>query len=239
MRAYDEDLAYIHDAGFGHIARAAGKRLTQELRRRDFAVGLVVDLGCGSGIVSKILSEAGYDTLGIDISSAMVDLARRRVPQGEFRIGSLLTSEIPPCVAVAAVGECFNYLFDRQNNRATLKRLLRRIHAALAPKGVFLLDVATPGRAPSGGIKNFSEGSDWAVLYSAKEDRRKQTLTRSITTFRKTGEGYRRDHETHEIRLISTSSIVADLRGIGFRAKVLRGYVEPFVRGHRGILAVK
>jgi hypothetical protein len=37
------------------------------------------------------------------------------VPEGSFRCESLLTAELPPSIAVVAVGECFNYRFDESN----------------------------------------------------------------------------------------------------------------------------
>jgi 2-polyprenyl-3-methyl-5-hydroxy-6-metoxy-1,4-benzoquinol methylase len=72
------------------------------------ADGLVVDLGCGSGIVSRAVAEAGYEVLGIDISPAMIALAKAHVPGGAFRVASVIATDIPPCIAVAAVGEVFN-----------------------------------------------------------------------------------------------------------------------------------
>src|SRR4051794_41430023 len=105
--AYGEDLAYIHDAGFGGLATNAAPVLLDALRRRGLASGLVIDLGCGSGILAEAMSAAGHDVPGIDISGAMVAMARVRVPNGQFRDreGSLLAAELPPCVAVAAIGE--------------------------------------------------------------------------------------------------------------------------------------
>src|SRR4051794_25093950 len=73
--AYREDLAYIHDAGFGGIATSAAPVLRDALRRRGIVSGLVIDLGCGSGILSEAMSAAGHDVLGIDISGAMLALA--------------------------------------------------------------------------------------------------------------------------------------------------------------------
>ena len=93
--AYRDDLAYIHDAGFGRFAQAAGPVLLEELSQRGVKDGLVIDLGCGSGILSRVMSEAGYDVLGIDISSAMIAMARRRVPHGQFRVESLSHGGIP------------------------------------------------------------------------------------------------------------------------------------------------
>ena len=78
--AYDTDLAFIHDAGFGHVACAASDELLDMLKRQKINAGTVVELGCGSGILSDRLAQAGFDVVGYDISPAMVELARKRVP---------------------------------------------------------------------------------------------------------------------------------------------------------------
>jgi SAM-dependent methyltransferase len=237
--AYRDDLAYIHDAGFGGFARAAAPVLLAALSRSAISRGLVVDLGCGSGILSRAASLAGYDVLGIDISPAMIVMATASVPRGDFRVASVLSAELPRCVAVAAVGECFNYLFDAGNTRASLGRLFRRIYAALEPRGLFLFDVAEPGRVPGPSPRRlFVEGDDWAVLVTNDEDRKRGILTRTITSFRKVGELYRRDHEVHVQRLLSGPKLAALLRAIGFKVRVLRGYGPlRFGRGHIGFLA--
>ena len=110
--AYREDLAYIHDAGFGDVAAAASEWLIQELRRKEIARGTVTDLGCGSGVLAANLVQAGYSVLGVDISPAFVAMARRRVPSAEFVVESFLSVDIPTSVAVVAAGEVLNYEFD-------------------------------------------------------------------------------------------------------------------------------
>jgi SAM-dependent methyltransferase len=215
--------------------------LVEALRRGGFDRGLVVDLGCGSGLLSRAVADAGYEVLGIDISPAMIALARARTPGGTFRVASLLSSEIPRCIAVAAVGECFNYLFDRTNTRSSRSRQLRRIHAALEPGGLLLGDVAGPGRVPGTGPRClFREGEDWAVLVTVEEDARRRLLTRRITSFRRAGALYRRDAEVHRQRLIPRAELTDQLRTIGFRVRILRGYgPSPFPPGLIGFLARK
>src|SRR5688500_5513930 len=129
--AYGEDLAYIHDAGYGDPARAAAGVLLDALRHRGVLSGLVVDLGCGGGILSRLVADAGFDVLGIDLSAAHIARARQRVPSGQFLVESLLSAAIPPCVAVAAIGECVNFLFDPGNSDAALMDLFRRVYEAL------------------------------------------------------------------------------------------------------------
>jgi SAM-dependent methyltransferase len=219
------------------MARAAAAVLSEARRRRGPASGLVIDLGCGSGILSERVAAAGYDVLGIDLSADLLALARRRVPGGRFRRGSLWTAELPPCVAVAAVGEVVNYLFDGDGARQGPRQLFRRVHDALTPGGPFLMDLVGPGRVPGAGrSRHWAEGEDWAVLVSAEEDRR--LLTRRITSFRKVGTTYRRDDEVHRQRLYPPAEAAALLRGAGFRVRVLRGYGElRFARGVAGFLA--
>src|SRR5438309_681986 len=79
-RAYFEDLAAVHDAGFGGLARSAAPEIVRLLRARGIRAGLVVDVGCGSGIAAQHFVQRGYDVVGIDASRAMIRLARARAP---------------------------------------------------------------------------------------------------------------------------------------------------------------
>jgi SAM-dependent methyltransferase len=237
---YREDLAHIHDAGFGALARHGAEALLAALARRRITSGLVIDLGCGSGILSEAVASAGYDVLGIDLSGPMLDLARKRVPTATFRQESVLTAELPPCVAACAVGEVFNYLFDPRNGKSTLGKLLRRIHRALAPQGVLLLDVAGPERFLPHRRQLHREGDGWVVLVDAEVDDRRKVLTRRITSFRRDGDLYRRAEETHRQRLYSPEEIEELLQSAGFRARRLRRYGSfRLPRGLAGFLARK
>jgi len=228
--SYGDDLAYIHDAGFGHVAQNAATELLRLLGKRGIkrsTTNRVVDLGCGSGILAQAVSAAGYDVLGLDFSDSMLALAARRAPRAEFRRESFFTAEFPPCLAVTAIGEVFNYLFDGRNQDSRPFEVFGRIFSALCPGGLFLFDVAAPGRVAKPGIqRGFSEGPDWACLYAAEEDRRQKTLTRTITTFRREGEFYRRTREVHRLRLYRSEDVKRRLRAAGFRVRILRRYDE-------------
>ena len=239
--AYRQDLAYIHDVGFGHLAKNATQVLLDALRRSGIVKGQVIDLCCGSGLLARELTAAGYEVLGIDISEALLDMARERLPSTHFRKESILGSELPSCVAVAAIGECFNYLFDEDNTEQALYKLLSRIHKALGLAGLLLFDVAEPGRVPGSGLQQaHTEGEDWAVLMSTEEDRKNRLLIRSITTFRKDGELYRRDQEIHRLRLVTRSELLKQLSGLGFKVYILDRYGQlQFSPGHTGFLANK
>ena len=86
-----------------------------------------MDSGSGSGLWAHELTKARCRVFGIDISEATTSIARWRVPDAEFRVGSLFEADILSCDAVTSVGEVLNYLFDPGNDRQTLVRLFRRI----------------------------------------------------------------------------------------------------------------
>ncbi|MDQ3863598.1 MAG: class I SAM-dependent methyltransferase [Actinomycetota bacterium] len=203
--------------------------------------GLVVDLGCGSGLLARQLLDAGYRVFGVDISEAMVELARRRAPEAEFRVGSLFEVEIPPCSAVTAISEVLNYLFDVENEERGLGRLFRRVHDALVPGGVFVFDVLGPGRvSPGARTRGFSVGEDWAVLSELEEDAERGTMERRIVSFRKVGEHYRRDEEVHRVRLYDPPGVSAELEGTGFGVRTMRSYGGlPLSEGHAALVARK
>ena len=125
--AYRDDLAHIHDAGFGGFAQAAAPVLDwRRSSQRGIKDGLVIDLGCGSGILSRAISQAGYDVLGIDISEAMIAMARQRVPRGRISSGIAAQGRTSPLAWPSRrLASAINYLFDPGNTRSSLAKLLR------------------------------------------------------------------------------------------------------------------
>jgi SAM-dependent methyltransferase len=223
--SYDEDLAYIHDVGFNFFALGAAPGLLAILRRAGVKDCTVVDLGCGSGLWARELSRAGYVVYGIDYSPAMLRIARRRVPNATFMQGSVLQAHVPYCDAVTATGEVLNYQFDPAASWKKLLDLFRRVRDALNPGGLFIFDFAEPGRGGGPGRRQkLFHGPDWAVLMETEEDEPAQRLTRWITTFRKVGRSYRRAAEVHRLQLYRGGELLAALRQLGFRARLVRSY---------------
>jgi len=238
---YSSDLAYIHHVGHGSFARDSAPGVLEILGRRGILDGLVVDLGCGSGIWAGELTAAGFDVLGIDISAPMIELAKKTAPLARFRIASYLKARVPKCNAITSLGECLAYLFDRQNGPGQLTRLFGRVHDALNPGGVFVFDVPEIGFAQARKSKQgYREGKDWAVLVELSEDTAEHILTRRITSFRKAGKLYRRREEVHRLRLYKGTELARELRAAGFKVRIVRGYGKlRFGDAHVGFVARK
>jgi Methyltransferase domain len=235
---YGRDLAHVHDDGYGDVATAGAARLLEALRDAGIDGGAVVELGAGSGIAARMLSDAGFDVLGVELSEDFIELGRERAPAARLVHGSLWDVELPPCVAVASFGECLSYAIDPRAGREELARLAERAHAALLPGGVLMFDVMIPSGARDVGWR---EGPSWIVCFASTEDTARRTLERRIVVFRKDGDSYRRSDELHRVVLYDPDEVLADLAVAGFEARRLDGYAPalPFRDGAVGFLALK
>ena len=135
---YRHDLALVHHLGFGFHADACAPgilALLEPIRDRD---GLVLELGCGSGLLTRHLVEAGHRVVATDASPAMLELARDVAPGAEeIRRLALPDDPLPDCDAIVSVGHVLNYLPDE----ASVERALAAAAAALRPRGVFAIDL--------------------------------------------------------------------------------------------------
>ena len=221
---YKEDLAFIHDVGYGDHALRSSPGIIDILSQSRSHDGLIVDLGCGSGISALEFTKAGYRVLGIDISKSMIAIAKTRVPSADFRVASLFRTDIPSCKAVTAIGECLNYLFDSDHDQQSLVQLFERIYQSLESGGAFIFDIAEPGQVDNNNNQHFNEGNNWIVLVEKEENSEQSILTRRIITLRKVGDNYRRDDEIYHVRLYRSTEIVHKLHQVGFKVQSMRSY---------------
>ena len=230
---YGAEQAGIHHRAFGKLAAFAADDLLAKLARSALPTGTVVDLGCGSGILAGRLADAGYDTVGIDISADMVTLAQANAPTARFTIGSLYGVELTPgSVGVAATGEALNYGVDPTAGLDAFEALAVRVHAALVPNGWWIFDISGPGRAgPTGTTKQFHRHEDWCLGMTATESDTGERLDRQITIFVAEDDGaYRRVEEDHVLRLYDPTDVTAMLGRVGFDTAVRSDYPSADVQ---------
>jgi SAM-dependent methyltransferase len=215
---YGTDLAYVHDAGFGRFAEGAAAEVVARCR----PPGLVVELGCGTGITAELLLAAGFDVLGVDRSAEQLSIARSRAPRARFVQGRAEDAEVPPATAILAIGEVLGY-----EPATDLATLFGRVDADL-----MLFDLAGPERTVTA---THWEGDGWAIDVDGEADGR--TLTRRIVTHR---DG-RTSKEVHQLRLHDPGDVEALLHAAGFTTvERLDRYGEaPFPAGLVGFAATR
>jgi SAM-dependent methyltransferase len=219
---YGEDLAFIQARGFAGFASAAIAELLPKLSEQ--GVSRVVDVGCGAGVTTKALVEAGFETLAIEPAPALLAIAREAAPGATFLRTSAYVAELPPCDAVLALGEPLTYHHPDADADGLVRAFFRKVAGALRGGGVLIFDlIESEGEALD--ARGWASGPDWAVLHESREERATSYLVRRIETFRRMHEGaYRRSEEVHTARLFDRHSIAAWLDEEGFDVAVHRAY---------------
>src|SRR2546423_7064466 len=135
---YRHNLALVHHKGFGFHADACAPGIVALLEPVRERGGLVLEVGCGSGLLTRHLVDAGHRVLATDGSSAMVELAKDYSAGAEdVRVLVLPDDPLPEADAVVSVGHVVNYVGDL--DAAT--RAIVAIAQAVRPGGLFAIDV--------------------------------------------------------------------------------------------------
>ena len=233
---YRPALSRIHHEGFGGHADACAPGILARLAPVRERGGLVLELGCGSGALTRHLVAAGHRVIATDASPAMLALARDAVPGAEdVRRLTLPDDPLPTADAVVSVGHVLSYLPDVRS----VERGFRDLAAALRPGGVLAVDLldrgfraARAGRGPAAAVRG-----EWAV-FATVEFPDPATCVRDIATFVRGADGaWRRDDERHVNVLVDAAGVAALLAGEGLDVEVARGFDER-QRLEEGLVAI-
>jgi ubiquinone/menaquinone biosynthesis C-methylase UbiE len=141
------DVAAIYDALMSNVPHGAWlSRIERHARVRGRFPRSVLDVACGTGIVTELLYQRGYrPTVGVDISQAMIDIARTKAsalgnPEGlRFEVQDATQLDLGDARfdMVVSMFDSLNYILDP----AALQSAFRRIYIHTAPGGLFAFDM--------------------------------------------------------------------------------------------------
>jgi SAM-dependent methyltransferase len=220
---YQRDLAYIHAAAFGALAEGSAPEVVRRLRGSKTPVRRILDVGCGAGLLTRALTNAGFNVVAIDASAALLELARVHAPKAHFIHGSVHDIEIRDVDAVVAVGESLTYHAQPAEADYRIRRFLERVSEAIPSGGMLVFDVIGLGQ-PSLVGRNWKSGDDWAVLTETTESQDERILVRNIETFRRVGDLFRRSREIHKVRLFEINELCDELASLGFTTEIAQCY---------------
>lgn len=167
----------------------------------DSEKNLVVDLGCGTGTLTELMYDKGYDMIGVDLSESMLNIAMEKRQESGAEILYLLQDmrelELYSTVGcVYSVCDSVNYILEEEE----LLEVFSLVNNYLFPGGVFIFDFNTDYkyREVIGDTVIAENREDcsfiWENYYDIEEDINEYDLTIFV---REDGDIFRKFEETH------------------------------------------
>ena len=184
---------------------------------------LVLDLACGTGTVTHMLSQKGYDMIGLDISEDMLAVAEEKSPHVLFLQQDMREFELYGTVdAVICICDGINYITENED----LTKVFCLVQNYLNPGGLFIFDINTEYKFSQIFSDNtFAQaGPDAAYIWENCYDEDEKINEYAMTFFVKSGQAYQRFDETHLQKAHNPKDIGALLAAAGL--KLLAQYDE-------------
>ena len=209
--------------------------LEDRLKEYGIRDGLVLELGCGTGSMTELLAEKGYDMIGVDNSEDMLEIAmEKRIESGHdilYLLQNMQEFELYGTVrAIVSVCDCVNYVTDKNE----LQEVFCLVNNYLDPQGILIFDFNTEYKYREIlGNQVIAEDRDecsfiWENYFDEETGINEYDLTLFI---RESGEEelYRKFEETHYQRAYRLSEVRRALEeaGMEFLASYDEGTREP------------
>lgn len=192
--------------------------LRKLLLRYGVSEGIVLELGCGTGSLTELLAESGYDMIGIDSANEMLQLAvEKRAQSGRdilYLCQDMRSFELYGTVAAAvSVCDCMNYITEP----VELVTVFRLVNNYLDLGGVFIFDLNTEYKYRLLGDSTIAEDrEECSFIWENEYDEAEKINTYELSVFVKESDGrYEKYHETHFQRAYSLEEVKTALTGAG------------------------
>lgn len=107
--------------------------------------GILLDLACGTGTVSLLMSEKGYDVIGVDASEEMLSQAQEKKMETESDVIFLCQKmEELDLFGTINGAVCTLDSINHVTDADTVREIFRRVSLFMEDKGIFIFDVNTP-----------------------------------------------------------------------------------------------
>ena len=217
MNSYQTLSAY-YDRFTEDVGYAVWASFFERLFARESVVpALILDLACGTGSLTKLLADRGYEMIGVDASPEMLMQAMNNTMDCEPR-PLFLHQRMEELDLYGTVDVCLccldsvNYVTDP----AALQRAFERVYLFLEPKtGLFVFDINTPEKfARIDGESFVREDEDVFCVWQAAVEG--ALCAYQFDIFERSGAQWSRAQETHEERIYSPAELMGMLEKAGF-----------------------
>lgn len=194
--------------------------IERQFARSGRSVRTVLDLACGTGTLTCLLAERGYEMIGVDLSSDMLAQAAEKAAGITGEPPMFLCQPMERLDLYDTVDACICCLdsVNHVTRPAAVRQAFERVRLFLSPGGLFLFDINTPEklRGLDGGLF-IDETDDAYCVWRSEYSPRRRICTFGMDVFRREGDYWLRGGEVHEEYAYTAEELTAYLAEAGFR----------------------
>lgn len=189
--------------------------------RRTSGVNSVLDLACGTGSLTWLLAERGYEMIGVDLSPEMLAQAMEKAEEHKLEDGGpiFLCQPMEQLDLYGTVDACVCMLdsVNHVTRPSRLARAFQRVHLFLEPGGLFLFDILTPSHLEGlDGELFLDETEDAYCVWRTEFDQRRRICTYGMDIFQREGAHWLREEEVHKEFAYTVEELTGLLEDAGF-----------------------
>jgi SAM-dependent methyltransferase len=184
--------------------------------------GSILDLACGTGLLSELFSEVGYQVTASDLSEEMLTMASQRFQEAGLQIPTLQLSMdnlegLGGFDAVTIAIDSLNYLETEEQ----VQRTFSEVHAALNEGGHFFFDVHSTHKVDTVYMDSpfVLDDEDISYIWHTEAGDHPYSVVHDITFFVRQNHLFERFEETHEQRTFPVSVYRNWLEKAGFKVE--------------------
>ena len=199
----------------------------QELLQEHSVPGrTMVEMACGTGTVAVAMAQGGWQVAGVDLSGAMLDVARAKATAAGVEIG--WSRQDMRCLTVDTPVDLVTCLYDSMNymlSSEDLLRTFRSVHAALVPGGAFYFDMNTAYAFEClwDDATYYTDDDALCTVLKSGYDVHHQRTKVVVTCFRRVGALYEKIQEHHVEQAYPPEQIATLLTDAGLRVEASYG----------------
>jgi SAM-dependent methyltransferase len=162
----------------------------------------IIEFGCGTGNLGQNLMNAGFEYYGVDISPAMVELAKKKIPEHKLSVGDIIDFRSESIFDAACfTGRSISYLIDDHS----ILQAFKTVSLHIKPRGIFIFD-------PIDGdllFKNFDTEEKIVEVFPYVRHARSKPLDHKKYTWEWTSEYYKLEGSTKKLIGKDTATVRA------------------------------
>lgn len=221
LNIYGEIFSEVYNLYWTEFIDIIAPQIIKFYNQLNLENNYVLDLACGTGRLSKYLVDAGFNVTGIDLSSDMIRIAKRKMRETdvdtgvEFIVGDITDFNLDKKYGlVVSTFDSLNHLGDM----GELANVFANAYDVLINDGVFIFDLNTENGLKKWDFVDFEDNENAVfIMHGVYDQKLKKAYTKVIGFYKHGKNCYKKFDELMSNTVFDLSIVKDTLLDVGWK----------------------